>query len=42
MRRWRKWDWDIKSEGEAEAAMRDTLTQLMDIREQYNLPRTCT
>ena len=35
-------DWDIKSEAEAEATMRDTLNKLMDIREQYNLPRVCT
>ena len=34
-------DWDIKSESEAEATMRDTLNKLMDIREQYNLPRVC-
>ena len=35
-------DWDIKSEAQAEATMRDTLTKLMDIREQYNMPRTCS
>ena len=34
-------DWDIKNEAEAEAAMRDTLNKLMDIREQYNMPRVC-
>ena len=35
-------DWNIKSEAEAEAEMRKTLTRLMDIREQYNLPRVCS
>ena len=35
-------DWDIKSEAEAESSMRDTLNKLMDIREQYNLPRVCS
>lgn len=35
-------DWDIKSEAEAEATMRDALSKLMDIREQYNLPRVCS
>ncbi len=35
-------DWDIKTEAEAEANMRETLTKLMDIREQYKLPRTCS
>lgn len=35
-------DWDIKSSTEAESAMRDTLNKLMDIREQYNMPRVCT
>ena len=35
-------DWDISSEAEAEATMRDTLNKLMDIREQYNLPRVCS
>jgi hypothetical protein len=34
-------DWNIKSEAEAEAQMRKTLTRLMDIREQYNMPRVC-
>ena len=37
-----KTDWDINSETEAESTMRDTLTKLMDIREQYNLPRVCS
>jgi hypothetical protein len=35
-------DWNIKSEAEAEAEMRKTLTRLMDIREQYNMPRVCS
>jgi hypothetical protein len=35
-------DWNIKSEAEAEADMRSTLNKLMDIREQYNLPRVCS
>lgn len=34
-------DWDIKSEAQAETAMQDTLNKLMDIREQYNMPRVC-
>jgi hypothetical protein len=35
-------DWDIKSESQAETTLQDTLNKLMDIREQYNLPRVCT
>ena len=35
-------DWNIESEAEAEASMRETLTKLMDIREQYNMPRVCS
>ena len=35
-------DWNIESEAEAEAEMRKTLTKLMDIREQYNMPRVCS
>ncbi len=35
-------DWDVNSEAEAEAGMRETLTRLMDIREQYDLPRVCS
>jgi len=35
-------DWNIKTEAEAEADMRQTLNKLMDIREQYNLPRVCS
>jgi len=35
-------DWDIKSEAQAETTMRDTLNKLMDIREQYSLPRVCS
>jgi hypothetical protein len=34
-------DWDVKSEAQAEAAMRDALTKLMDIRESHRLPRVC-
>jgi len=35
-------DWNIESEAEAEADMRQTLTKLMDIREQYSMPRVCS
>ena len=35
-------DWNIKTEAEAEATMRETSNKLMDIREQYNLPRVCS
>jgi hypothetical protein len=35
-------DWNIKTEAEAEAAMRETMNKLMDIREQYKLPRVCS
>ncbi|MFC1763862.1 hypothetical protein ACFL6U_17530 [Planctomycetota bacterium] len=34
-------DWDIKSESQAEATMRDTLNELMDLREEYGLARVC-
>lgn len=37
-----KSDWDIKNEAQAETTMRDSLNKLMDIREQYKLPRTCS
>lgn len=37
-----KKDWDIKSEAQAEETMRKALTSLMDIREQYKLPRVCS
>lgn len=37
-----KTDWDIKNEAQAETTLRDTLNKLMDIREQYNMPRTCS
>jgi hypothetical protein len=37
-----KTDWDINTEAEAESTMRKTLNKLMDIREQYNMPRVCT
>ena len=35
-------DWDIKTEDQAEATTKQTLNQLMDIREEYNLPRVCS
>lgn len=35
-------DWDIKSEAQAEEAMRKALNSLMDIREEYKLPRVCS
>lgn len=35
-------DWDIKSEAQAEGAMRKALNSLMDIREEYKLPRVCS
>lgn len=34
-------DWDIKTESQAEAAMRDAMDNLMDIRDEYNMPRVC-
>ena len=34
-------DWDIKSESQAEDVMRKSLNRLMDIRQEYNLPRVC-
>jgi len=34
-------DWEIKTNDEAEAAMRDALAKLMDIRQEFGLPRTC-
>jgi hypothetical protein len=34
-------DWDIKSEAQAEDMMRKSLNALMDIRQEYNLPRVC-
>jgi hypothetical protein len=34
-------DWDIKSESQAEDMMRKSLNALMDIRQEYNLPRVC-
>ncbi len=34
-------DWDIKSESQAEETMRKSLNELMDIREEYKLPRGC-
>jgi hypothetical protein len=35
-------DWDIENEAEAEAAMRQGLNDLGDIREAYGLPRVCS
>jgi len=35
-------DWNMKTEAEVEAEMRATLSQLMNIREQYNMPRVCS
>jgi hypothetical protein len=34
-------DWDIKSESQAEDVMRKSLNVLMDIRQEYNMPRVC-
>ncbi len=34
-------DWDIKSEANAEDIMRKALNELMNIRQEYNLPRAC-
>ena len=34
-------DWNLKSEAQAEDAMRKALTALMDIRQEYKLPRVC-
>jgi hypothetical protein len=36
-----KKDWEIKTEDEAETAMRDALSDLMGIRQEYGLPRVC-
>jgi hypothetical protein len=35
-------DWDIKTEGQAEDIMRKALNELMNIRQEYNLPRVCS
>ena len=35
-------DWNIKSSSEAEARMRKALNSLMDIREEYKMPRVCS
>jgi len=37
-----KQDWNIKSNTQAEEAMRKALNRLMDIRQEYNMPRVCT
>jgi len=34
-------DWDIKNKSQVEATMRKTLNDLMDIRQEYKLPRVC-
>ena len=34
-------DWDIKTEAQAEDIMRKALNKLMNIRQEYNLPRVC-
>lgn len=34
-------DWNIKTEAEAESKMRSALNALMDIREDYSMPRVC-
>ena len=34
-------DWDIKTEAQAEDIMRKALNELMDIRQEYKLPRVC-
>ena len=34
-------DWNIKNESQAEEAMRKTLNGLMDIRQEFKLPRVC-
>jgi hypothetical protein len=34
-------DWDINSESQAEDVMRKSLNRLMDIRQEYNMPRVC-
>jgi hypothetical protein len=34
-------DWDIKTETQAEETMRSALNTLMDIRQEYKLPRVC-
>ena len=34
-------DWDIKTESQAEDIMRQSLNELMNIREEYSMPRVC-
>jgi len=34
-------DWDIKTEAQAEDIMRKALNELMNIRQEYNMPRVC-
>ena len=35
-------DWNISTEAQAEENMRKTLNALMDIRQEFNLPRVCS
>jgi hypothetical protein len=35
-------DWNISTEAQAEENMRKTLNSLMDIRQEFNLPRVCS
>ena len=35
-------DWDIKTEAEAEQAMRQEVAELTDIRREFKLPLVCT
>ena len=34
-------DWEMKTEAQADAFLGELLNEMMDIREQYDLPRTC-
>jgi hypothetical protein len=34
-------DWDIKSEAQAEDILRKALNKLMNIRQEYKMPRVC-
>ena len=34
-------DWDIKTEAQAEDTMRKALNELMNIRQEYKMPRVC-
>lgn len=35
-------DWNLETEAQAEASLQKALNELMDIREQYGLPRECS